>query len=69
MKYPYTLPLSAALISGMAALPANAELTVTPYSSLRIQTEAVSVGEAQPGEDDSYTGLRRLFAARRQRQL
>ncbi|HBC19967.1 MAG TPA: porin, partial [Alcanivorax sp.] len=52
MKYPYTLPLSAALISGMAALPANAELTVTPYGSLRIQAEAVSVDEAQPGEDD-----------------
>jgi hypothetical protein len=62
MKYPYTLPFSAALLTGMAALPANAELTVTPYGSLRIQAEAVSVDEAQPGEDDSYTGLRDAYS-------
>ena len=53
MKHPHTLPLSAALLAAMAAMPAHAELTVTPYGSLRIQAEAVSVDEAQPGEEDS----------------
>lgn len=62
MTYPHTLPLSAALLTGIATLPAQAELTVTPYGSLRIQAEAVSVDEAQPGEDDSYTGLRDAYS-------
>ena len=62
MKHPHTLPLSAALLAAMAAIPAHAELTVTPYGSLRIQAEAVSVDEAQPGEDDSYTGLRDAYS-------
>lgn len=62
MKYPHTLPLATALLTGMATLPAHAELTVTPYGSLRIQAEAVSVDEAQPGEDDSYTGLRDAYS-------
>ena len=62
MKQQRILPLSTALLAGFAALPAQADLEVTPYVSLRIQTEAVSVDQAQPGEDDSYTGLRDAYS-------
>ena len=62
MKQTRMLPLSSALLAGLAALPAHAELEVTPYGSLRIQSEAVSVDEAQPGEDDSYSGLRDAYS-------
>ncbi|MEQ3724959.1 porin [Alcanivorax sp.] len=62
MKQQRILPLSTALLAGFAALPAQADLEVTPYGSLRIQTEAVSVDQAQPGEDDSYTGLRDAYS-------
>ncbi|MCG8393933.1 MAG: porin [Pseudomonadales bacterium] len=62
MNYQRTLGLSSALLAGLATLPAHADLEVTPYGSLRIQTEAVSVDEAQPGEDDSYTALRDAYS-------
>ncbi|EUC68592.1 porin [Alcanivorax sp. 97CO-5] len=62
MKQQRILPLSTTLLAGLAALPAHAELEVTPYGSLRIQTEAVFVDQAQPGEDDSYTGLRDAYS-------
>ena len=51
-----------ACVGTLITLPAHAELEVTPYGSLRIQTEAVSVDDAQPGEDDSYTGLRDAYS-------
>ena len=65
MNQARTQRLSAATLASLAALgslPAHAEMEVTPYGSLRIQTEAVSVDEAQPGEDDSYTGLRDAYS-------
>ncbi|MZR63494.1 porin [Alcanivorax sp. DP30] len=62
MDCKHTLKLPAAILAGLATLPAHAALEVTPYGSLRIQTEAVSVDEAQPGEDDSYTGLRDAYS-------
>ena len=62
MKYPYALPLGTALLTGMAALPAQANLEVTPYGSLRIQAEAVSVEEDAAIDDDSYTGLRDAYS-------
>ncbi|MAX57043.1 MAG: porin [Alcanivoracaceae bacterium] len=62
MKHARIVPLSSALLAGFAAMPAHAELEVTPYGSLRIQSEAVSVDEAKAGEDDSYTGLRDAYS-------
>lgn len=62
MNYQRTIRLPAALLASLAALPAHAELEVTPYGSLRIQTEAVSVDEAKPGEDDSFTALRDAYS-------
>jgi hypothetical protein len=62
MKQQRILPLSTALLAGLTTLPAHAELEVTPYGSLRIQTEAVSVDQAKAGEDDSYTGLRDAYS-------
>ena len=54
----YSLPL----LGGMFASPLQAELQVTPYASLRAQLEAVSVDDAVPGEDDSFTGIRDAFS-------
>lgn len=62
MKTLTPLPLSAALIAGLAAGPALAQFSITPYGSLRIQAEAVTVDEAQPGEEDSYEGLRDAYS-------
>lgn len=39
-----------------------AELSVTPYGSLRLQTEVVSVDQAVAGEDDSYVGIRDAYS-------
>ncbi|MED5238461.1 MAG: porin [Pseudomonadota bacterium] len=62
MNYQRTLRLSSAVLASLAALPASAALEVTPYGSLRISTEAVSVDDAKPGEDDSYTALRDAYS-------
>lgn len=62
MNEPRNLRLHTAILACMATLPAHAEMEVTPYGSLRIQTEAVSVDDAKPGEDDSHTALRDAYS-------
>ncbi|WP_197723371.1 porin [Thiomicrorhabdus aquaedulcis] len=47
-------------LSGATA--AFAELTLTPYGSLRVQAESVVVDKAQAGEDNHYNGLRDAYS-------
>lgn len=58
----HVLYLTVAVVCVVFSWPLEAELEVTPYASLRAQVEAVSVDDAQAGEDESFIGLRDAFS-------